>query len=65
MGRKFIIGWGGTQIFIMNMETKVGEVVEINERLYHSISHCNMISSKAEGDFSYNCYVACQRNGVK
>ena len=65
MGKKFLIGWGGTQIFIMNMDTKVGEVVEINERIYHSISHCNMISSNAEGDYSYNCYVACHRNGVK
>lgn len=59
MGKKFIIGWGGTKVFIMNMELNIGEVKDINERLYHSIYHCNIISSAADGDYNYTCYVAC------
>lgn len=58
-GKKFLIGWGGTQVFIMNMELNVGEIKEINERLYHSIYHCNIISSDQIDDYSYTFYVAC------
>lgn len=58
-GKKFLIGWGQTQVFIMNMELNIGEVKDINERLYHSIYHCNIISSDLIDDYSYTFYVAC------
>ena len=64
-GKKFVIGWGGTQVFLMNMELNVGEIIEINERLYHDIYHCNIISSDQFQDYSYTFYVACQRNDIK
>ena len=64
-GKKFLIGWGGTKIFIMNMETNTGEVKQINDRLYHSIYHCNIISNDLMEDYSYTFYIACQRNDIK
>ena len=35
IGKKFVIGWGGTQVFLMNLEIGQGEVIEINERMYN------------------------------
>jgi hypothetical protein len=44
-GRKFLVGWGGTKIFLLNMEQNIGEIHEINPRFYETIHHINFVSS--------------------
>lgn len=60
--KRFLIAYGGTKLFVLNIETKKGRIYPVSSRIYDQVSH---VSFKSESANAYECIVACLRKDIK
>lgn len=48
INKRFFIGYGGQSVFLLNFDTKLGKVYQINTRIYQEVRD---VSFASEDDF--------------
>jgi len=61
---RFLVGFGGNKIFVLNLITKDYEILENNSRRYEKICDLNLISHSDENR-GYKCFISTLRKDVK
>ena len=64
INKRYLVGYGGNKVFILNLKTKNHEIFENNNRLFSKICDLNLVS-KSDENRDYVCYIASQRKEVK
>ena len=58
---EYLIGWGGTQIFILNLKSNDGEILSVKASIFEQINDASILSDKD----TVRCLVACKKKKLK
>ena len=56
--RNYLVGYGDTHFFVLNLNTGKGEIHEVDSRLYEKILDLNLTSANEQME---TCYVVCKK----
>ena len=58
---QYLIGFGGTEIFILNLKSNIGEILSVKSSIFEQINDASILSDSD----TVRCLVACKKKNLK